>query len=144
MKKINVYLSGHGIESLPMYYRTIIKQVIRAGIGSHQGCEISMSFVSADEIRNLNKQYRQKDTPTDVLSFPGIRSETHVTSDIIICSEVAANQAAEYGHTLEREIAFLTAHGLLHLMGCDHQTAEDESKMIKAQNAILEKVGITR
>jgi len=141
MKKFNVYWDERGITPLPMYYRTLLKQVIRAGVDN--GCEISLSFVSADEIRQLNNQYRQKNASTDVLSFPADSSGI-ITGDIVICPEIAIAQASEYGHSVDREMAFLTAHGLLHLMGYDHSNPEEETAMIDAQNAILEKVGISR
>ena len=130
-KKLNVHFS----ENITPPQRVTIKQIIRAGMGT-DGCEISISFVTPEEIQKLNNQYRKKNKPTDVLSFP--------PSDIIICPEIAQAQATEYGHTLERELAFLTAHGLLHLLGHDHETPEDEAKMISAQKEILEKVGINR
>jgi len=142
MKKLNVYWDERGIPPLPIYYRAMLKQVVRAGIDNDKHCEISISFVSADEIQSLNKQYRQKDAPTDVLSFPA--NADILGGDIIICPEIAQKQADAYGHSLDREMAFLTAHGLLHLQGYDHQTPEDEAAMIKTQNVILEKVGILR
>jgi len=142
---IKIYWSERDVAPQPLYYRAMLKQVIRAGLKflGESDCEISISFVAMDEIQQLNKDYRQKDTPTDVLSFPQNISQ-NISGDIIICPEIAARQAEEYGHSLDREMAFLTVHGLLHLMGHDHQTTEDEAKMQTAQNAVLEMVGIPR
>jgi len=142
MGRLNVYWAERTIDPLPAYYRTILKQVIRAGVGD-MGCEISLSFVSPDEMRELNMQYRGKDAPTDVLSFPAAGSSC-LCGDIVICPAIAAAQAEEYGHSQERELAFLTAHGLLHLMGHNHETPEEESAMIAAQKDILEKAGVHR
>ena len=142
MKKLKVYWDERGINPLPAHYRTMLKQVIRAAIGRNRGCEISISFVSCDEMHKLNKEYRSKDAPTDVLSFISVKSPHIVMGDIVICVIIAEKQAEEYGHSIERELAFLTAHGVLHLMGFDHQLPGDEKAMIKAQKEILTKVGI--
>jgi len=111
-------------------------------------CEVSITFVDSDEIQALNKDYRSKDEATDVLSFP-ISEELAMGSDvsigdIVICMEVARAQAEEYGHTLERELAFLVAHGMLHLLGYDHETPEDETEMCTAQEEILAGLDIKR
>ena len=142
---IKIHWSVVDIDATPAYYRAMLKQVIMAGaklVGAPP-CEISISFVSMDKICKLNKEYRQKDSPTDVLSFPGV-DDHKITGDIIICTEVAAKQASEYGHSLDREMAFLTAHGFFHLAGYDHQNAGDEKEMIDLQNETLEIVGISR
>ena len=110
--------------------------------------EVSISFMGADEIQALNRDYRGKDTPTDVLSFPVNNTlamgQGYPLGDVVICMEVAKNQAEEYGHSLERELAFLTAHGMLHLQGYDHEIPEDEAKMRTAQDEILHHIGIKR
>lgn len=126
--------------------------------------EMSLSFVSAEEIKELNKQYRDIDAVTDVLSFPtvdnperkvmeksalsldSINLETGKLNigDVIICLERAKEQAAEYNHSLKRELCFLSLHGLLHLLGYDHMTAEDEQQMTALQDEILNKMRIVR
>lgn len=126
--------------------------------------EMSLSFVGEEEIRTLNKQYRNVDSVTDVLSFPAvdnperkvldlsafdldsINPETSKLNvgDVIICLERAKEQAAEYGHSLKRELCFLALHGLLHLLGYDHMTPEDERQMNALQDEILNKMHITR
>jgi probable rRNA maturation factor len=106
-------------------------------------CEVSVSFVGLDEIRGLNRDYRNKDEETDVLSFPGFLGSPAL-GDIVICSEAAERQAREYGHTFERELTFLAVHGLLHLLGYDHMTPEDEEEMCAAQDSIMQAIGVQR
>ena len=126
--------------------------------------EMSLSFVSSDEIKELNKQYRNVDDVTDVLSFPtvdnperkvmnisafaldSINPETGKLNigDVIICLERAKEQAVEYNHSLKREVCFLSLHGLLHLLGYDHIESEDEKQMLAIQEEILNKMHITR
>lgn len=115
--------------------------------------EVSVLLTDNATIRMLNSEYRGKDTPTDVLSFalsegeePEIIDgpEQNLLGDIIISIEKAAEQAAEYGHSEEREIAFLTLHGILHLLGYDHETDEDRSEMRQEEENILHLLGIGR
>ncbi len=108
-----------------------------------ENIEISISFVNNQEIRNLNKTYRAIDKSTDVLSFPFDNSfnlPIKVLGDIIVSIEKAKEQAEEYGHSFEREVAFLTIHGLLHLLGFDHQTAEQEEEMFTLQKKLLKEL----
>lgn len=118
-------------------------------------CEISVSIVDNDEICQINKQFRDIDRPTDVLSFPllsfeeGERIERNedgevLLGDIIISYEKAQEQAEEYGHSFEREIAFLTAHSMLHLLGYDHMEADEEAEMFGKQKEILIHAGFPR
>lgn len=115
--------------------------------------EISFSVVSNDEIKEINSQYRNINKETDVLSFPLLEfplktslNENFKTplGDIIISIEKAITQANEYGHSLEREIAFLTVHSMLHLLGYDHMNEIDEKIMFKKQDDILNKLDIRR
>jgi len=103
--------------------------------------EVSVSIVDNAEIRELNREYRKKDVPTDVLSFP---MDGYVLGDIIISMEKAVEQAQEYGHSVERELGFLVAHGMLHLLGYDHMDEGGEREMFAAQKEILEAVGLGR
>lgn len=118
-------------------------------------CEISLSIVNNDEIQEINKQYRNIDAPTDVLSFPlltfeeGEQADVNendeiMLGDIIISIEKAISQAEEYGHGLKRELAFLTAHSMLHIMGYDHMEDDEREEMFEKQEAILNNLGITR
>ena len=107
---------------------------------------VSVLITDNEEIHELNPQYREKDAPTDVLSFPlfdenGTLDEEEL-GDIVISLERAKAQAEEYNHSLKREVAFLTAHSMLHLLGYDHENGEQE--MYIKQDEILNELGITR
>ncbi|RLQ92069.1 rRNA maturation RNase YbeY [Planomicrobium sp. Y74] len=117
--------------------------------------EVSVSFVTNEMIREINREYRGKDQPTDVISFameePGEgevviqgMDEPRVLGDIIISLDRTKEQAADYGHSFERELGFLAVHGFLHLLGYDHMNDEDEKKMFARQDVILNSLGITR
>ncbi len=122
--------------------------------------EISVMFVDNEKIRVLNREHRDIDKATDVLSFPLFEYDEDgeiieeeldfspngemILGDIVISLERAAEQAEEYGHSFEREIGFLTVHSMLHLFGFDHMTPEDEAEMFKYQAEILEEMGLSR
>ncbi len=112
--------------------------------------EFNIIFVSNDEILDINKKYRGIDRVTDVISFALLdNDESNYNAeselgDIFICVDRAKEQAAEYGHSLEREIGFLSVHGYLHLCGYDHMSKEDEEVMFKKQEEILAKAGLKR
>ena len=114
--------------------------------------EVSVSFVSDSEIKEINRDYREKDEVTDVISFaflddedePVIEGMPSVLGDIIINTNGAREQAAEYGHSYEREILFLSLHGFLHLLGFDHMNKEEEKEMFGIQKEILDDFGIPR
>ena len=122
--------------------------------------EVSVTVVDSDEIRALNKEHREKDSVTDVLSFPildfdeagniidsdfDFDDELVVLGDIVICAKRAMEQAEEYGHSFTREVCFLAVHSTLHLIGYDHETSEaDEKYMNDTQEKILAKMGLRR
>jgi len=122
--------------------------------------EVSISFVDNNEIKELNRQYRNIDAPTDVLSFPLLEFERNGNNepvikdvlidaeisfgDIVISTEKVTEQAKEYGHSQERELAFLLVHGMLHLLGYDHIQESDEKIMFKKQEEILNLLNIKR
>ena len=118
--------------------------------------EVSVTFMSDDEIKKVNAEYRGINQPTDVISFAlEEMSEGEVAiieqqgipvalGDIIISVETAKRQAEEYGHDMNREIGFLALHGFLHLLGYDHMTKEDEAKMFGRQKEILHSYGLER
>ena len=114
--------------------------------------EVSVTFTDNEGIHALNREYRNVDRPTDVLSFPLSDGEDYDTDgdavllgDIVISLERAQTQAEEYGHSFEREVAFLTVHSMLHLLGYDHETSpEDERDMFARQDEILISAGMTR
>lgn len=107
--------------------------------------EISISFVDNEEIRELNNIYRGIDTDTDVLSFP-MDADNFVPSpllgDIIISVEKALEQAVEYGHDLRRELAYLTAHSMLHLLGYDHMEKNDKMMMRDKEKLIMKNIEV--
>ena len=116
--------------------------------------EVSVTFVDDEEIRRLNKQYRNIDRPTDVLSFPlgengvyDINMDTgaKLLGDIVISVPHAIDQAERYGHSLQREIGFLTVHSMLHLLGYDHEGGGIESvRMREKEETVLTKLGLKR
>lgn len=120
-----------------------------------ESAEVSISFVTDEEIRELNKTYRDLDEKTDVLSFPMYTTEdTHfvvdhedeliMLGDIIISIDTARQQATDYGHSFLRELGFLIIHGFLHLLGYDHETEQEEQEMFSRQEEILTKNGLIR
>lgn len=124
------------------------------------GCEVNILMTDDASIHEINKQFRNIDRSTDVLSFPMADmdrgriislSEDYdrdmgllVLGDIVVSTETAIRQAEEYGHSLQREIAFLTSHGMFHLLGYDHVTKSDETVMMSKQEFVLAKLGLKR
>lgn len=117
--------------------------------------EVSVSFVSPEEIRSLNSQYRNVDRVTDVLSFPQFESEDEIRTfgenfgmaelgDVVICPERAAEQAEQFGHSEEREIIYLFVHSMLHLLGYDHMEADEKKEMRTKEEEIMTILGIPR
>ncbi|MGM9904339.1 rRNA maturation RNase YbeY [Enterococcus hirae] len=121
--------------------------------------EMSVTFMDNAAIQEINREYRGKDAPTDVISFaleeegedeiPVIFEEMEnplprVLGDIMISTERAKEQAKEYGHSYDREIGFLAVHGFLHINGYDHMTPEDEEEMFGLQKEILDAYGLKR
>lgn len=135
-------------------------------------CEASLTIVTEQQIRQTNRQFRDTDKVTDVLSFPMLsyaqqprlyggsaqdiqdasrsvdnidpQTQEVLLGDMMICYERARQQAAEYGHSLERELAFLTVHSMLHLLGYDHMDPEAEKVMFEKQEKILLSIGLPR
>ena len=112
--------------------------------------EASVLLTDESKIHSLNREYRDVDAVTDVLTFPAWEGEPlsappdGYLGDIAICIPRAMEQAETYGHSLQREIMFLTVHGALHLLGYDHMQAEDEKIMFAKQDKILMGLGVTR
>lgn len=158
--KLKVYFSNNqkSVKITPEI-KKMLKDVLLTALKSEdfgKNAEVSLSFVDNEEIHRLNREFRGIDRPTDVLSFPMIDDEEDagdidiyddsvVLGDIIISAEKAVSQAQEYGHSVERELAFLAVHSILHLLGYDHETSkEDEKEMFAKQENILNIAGITR
>ena len=115
--------------------------------------EVSLVLASDEYIHALNREYRGIDSSTDVLSFALNEGEEPVVidgpeevllGDIIISLDTAIRQATEYGHSLERELAYLTVHGILHLLGYDHMTEEEKQEMRREEEHVLALLGINR
>ena len=133
--------------------RTILETLDYEGM--ENDAEVSVTFVDDEGIRELNKKFRNMDKPTDVLSFPLLDYEgeseepffdelCHNLGDIVISLERAMAQANEFGHSFEREVAFLTAHSMLHLLGYDHELSEeDDADMRRRQNDIMDRLGLS-
>ena len=115
-------------------------------------CEISVTFVDMDEIHQLNREYREVDKPTDVLSFPQFYDlEEEIPEvgeiclgDVVICKDKAAEQAEEFGHSFEREIIYLFVHSVLHLLGYDHMEEDEKACMRAREEEIMEHLGVLR
>lgn len=104
--------------------------------------ECSLVLLDDEQIRRINHSYRGKDTPTDVISFAALEGDScgnddHYIGDIFINMDAVLRQAEAYGHSRKREFCFLFAHGLLHCLGFDHQTQQDEEVMFELQESIL-------
>lgn len=118
-----------------------IREVLKTeGLGDNY--EVSITFVDREEIQRLNKEFRNIDRQTDVLSFPldddmNLPGEDIMLGDIVICMDVAKDQAREFGHSLRREIMYLTCHSTLHLLGYDHMEEDDKRKMRAREKEIM-------
>ena len=127
--------------------RALVRKAIRTALrfeDFQRSCEVSVTFADDEEIRRLNARYRGVDRATDVLSFPMAEGEPEIVGaplalgDIVLDLERAAAQGEAYGHGFERETAFLVVHSMLHLLGYDHETGEeDEREMRTRQSAIV-------
>ena len=153
---MNVMISNYPEE---LEFPTDIEENVRAAaekVGELYGVEngeVSVTLTNNEYIHTLNKQYRGIDRPTDVLSFALNESEepdvedgpdVNVLGDLVISVERAKEQAADYGHSVKREIAFLTVHGMLHLLGYDHMEEAERLEMENEQRYVMKKLGIPR
>ena len=140
---------------LPKEMKKELSQAARLSLlvmGRRDKVEISLTFVDNQEIRKLNRQYRGIDRPTDVLSFALTEGEAQpvpeggrqILGDIVISVERAKEQADSYGHSLRREMVFLMVHGMLHLLGLDHQEQEERLFMEVKQRQVLGLMGVSR
>lgn len=162
------YIENECDVTFPFSVDEQIKKVITQVLNKEEcpyECEVNITITSKELIRKYNKEYRNIDKETDVLSFPAVDypqpgdfsiAENAVNTyfnpdtgelmlgDIIICSDRVFSQAQEYGHSILREFSFLIAHSMLHLLGYDHMNTEEETEMFAKQNLVLESLGITR
>lgn len=156
MEKIRVIIDNKQKEiKIPTGLRMLVRRCCNAVLRMEHfedPAEISVTFVNNEQIRELNKQYRSKDVPTDVLSFPmgenGVYDENHATGakilgDIVISMEKAVEQAERYGHSLEREVGYLSAHSMLHLLGYDHENGGIERvRMREKEEQVMTQLGL--
>lgn len=140
-------------EAVTPELRALIKKAVRDALAFEEfegTAEVSVTLTDNENIHALNLEYRDVDRPTDVLSFPTFDDEPDgegyiPLGDIVISLERAREQAEEFGHSFERETAFLCVHSVLHLLGYDHELSpEDEKEMFGKQEEILKKMGLTR
>ncbi len=150
MEVIIQYQDGlEPVEGNEQVIRKVCAEVARVyGLTDEE--EMSVLLCDNQRIHELNKEYRQIDRPTDVLSFAlnegedSGEEESHLLGDLVISLERTAEQAEEYGHSFERELAYLTTHGCLHILGYDHMTDEDKAEMRKEEEFILSNLQYVR
>ncbi len=156
--KIKVIISNNQkAVKIPTGVRMLVRRCCHAVLVQENfegSAEISVTFVDDEQIRELNKKHRDIDKSTDVLSFPlgengkyDVNPETgaKILGDIVISMETAVRQAEEYGHPLQREVAFLTVHSMLHLLGYDHVNGGLEAvHMREKEEAVLTQLGLKR
>ena len=156
--KIKVIISNNqNAVKIPTGVRMLVRRCCHAVLVQENfegSAEISVTFVDDEQIKELNKKHRDIDKSTDVLSFPlgengkyDVNPETgaKILGDIVISMETAVRQAEEYGHPLQREIAFLTVHSMLHLLGYDHVNGGLEAvHMREKEEAVLTQLGLKR
>lgn len=156
-----VYIENKAKTRFPFHYRVLIEKAVLKVMEDKNippELDVNVLLVTPEEIRDINRQTRELDQVTDVLSFPYFDYETpgffdrdridwadeDILGDIVICGDKVFEQACEYGHSLKRELAFLTVHSMLHLTGYDHMAEEDAAVMETEQKKIMEELGITR
>ncbi len=156
MEKIRVIIDNKQKDvKIPTGLRMLVRRCCNAVLRMENfayPAEISVTFVNNQQIQELNQQYRGKDMPTDVLSFPmgenGNYDENHDTGakilgDIVISLEKAVEQANRFGHSLEREVGYLTAHSMLHLLGYDHEKGGLEKvRMREKEEQVMTLLGL--
>ncbi len=158
MEKIRVIITNdQKAVKIPTGIRMLIRRCCHAVLRMekfYDPAEISVTFVDNSQIRELNAQYRNNDSSTDVLSFPmgenGVYDINHDTGakilgDIVISVQMAQDQAERFGHSLEREIGYLTAHSMLHLLGYDHENGGMERvRMREKEELVMTQLGLPR
>jgi len=150
MSAMEIIISTEGDAEPDAEFTELIERVLAKGVADEciTALEVSVVISTDEHIRRLNYKHRGINKPTDVLSFPlyggDIPESAESLGDIVISLPRAKAQAEEYGHSLRRELAFLAAHGLYHLLGYDHQCQAGEQAMTAKQETLLASLGITR
>ena len=151
--KLKIYFENLTSEKISYKLKMLVRRSILATLDYEDvesNCEVSVTFTDNEGIRALNAEYRNIDRATDVLSFPLINydegeelEDEVMLGDIVLSLERAREQAEEFGHSFERECAFLCAHSTLHLLGYDHELSdEDDADMRRRQSEIMKKLGL--
>jgi len=152
---VDLYINNEQTKVDTSELEALVRKVLETGLkvlAVKDPVEISVTFVDNETIRTLNRDYRGVDQVTDVLSFAQEEGAEFIQpqgaprmlGDIIIALERAVEQSNEYNHSLEREVGYLTAHGLLHLLGYDHQTEEERHKMRELEELVMVELNLTR
>jgi probable rRNA maturation factor len=140
---------------VPTGLRMLIRRSCIAVLRNEQfpgPAEVSVTFVDNNDIRKLNAQYRDKDVETDVLSFPmgadgeydtNLDTGAKILGDVVLSMEKATEQADLYGHSLEREVGYLTVHSMLHLLGYDHMDPLEKSHMREREETVMRQLGLS-
>ena len=136
---------------LPFSQEQLLQDAVECTLRLHDTVgDVNILIVDLERMRELNRSFRGIDAPTDVLTFPADTGDTMFAQepaflgDIAICLPRAQEQAQDYGHSLERELAFLAVHGTLHILQYDHLTPDEEARMIAKQKEVMGKLGIGR
>lgn len=145
---MNLLITNETNEKIEMDEKleSVIKTVLETE-GLSFAYEVSIIFVDKDEIHQLNKEFRKVDRPTDVLSFPMdtdfmVEGVDAMLGDIVICMDVAKEQARDLGHSLDREIMYLTCHSTLHLLGYDHMNDDEKREMRAREKEVMKILGV--
>ena len=139
-----VYNDVLELDVLNEYIKYVVKKL------KLERCEFNIIIIDNEKIREINREYRNIDAETDVISFALednsdiVYEDFRLLGDIYIAVDIAYDQAIEYNHSREREVCFLATHGLLHLLGYDHMTEEEEKEMFGKQEELLKEYGINR
>lgn len=155
MDKLRVIITNNQKKiKIPTGLRMLVRRCCHAVLQLEEfegSAEISVTFVDNDEIHKLNKQYRDKDAPTDVLSFVmsenGVydidpKTGAQILGDVVISMEKAIEQAERFGHSLQREVGYLTAHSVLHLLGYDHIDNMERVRMREKEEKVMQQLGL--
>ena len=141
---------------IPTGLRMLVRRACIATLREEEfkgNAEVNVTFVDDEEIRRMNREFREIDSPTDVLSFPmgedGVYDTnpdtgSKILGDVVISLERAQNQAQEFGHSLEREVCYLTVHSMLHLLGYDHMEPKEKAVMRMKEETVMKHIGLER